>query len=674
MNGKRTFPGACILAVVVFVATYANSLHSSFQFDDIHVIRNNLFIRNIGNIPQFFRDASTFSSLPMNATYRPLVTTSLAVDYWLGGGLEPLAFHVTQLAMLAVLGVMLFFFFRKIFDDARPHEWNRYAALLAALLFTVHTANTETANYISARSEIMAAIGIVGAFLVYFHVPQSRRYHLYLLPMVLGALAKTPAVMFAPLLFVYMLLFEKQLSVAQVFASDSRQSVLATMRASLPAFIVGAVTFFAVESMNAHTVDYGGGGRLQYLMTQSFVWVHYAKLFFLPVGLTADTDWGRITQWYDTRVVVGVLFMGTLGYLLWKSSKTHALRPIAFGIAWFVIGLLPSSSVFPLAEVSNEHRVFLPFIGLSFAVVWAIGLALQNQAEVRPYAQRTIGKVSSMGAALVIFGFSVGSYQRNKVWVTEESLWADVSRKSPANGRGLMNYGLTKMKKGEYAEAKQLFEQARVYNPNYATLEINLGIVSNSMGDFPVAEQHFLRALELQPMAAESHYFYAHWLVEQGRSPEAITHLHEAIRLSTATIDSRVLLMNLYFAAGADSALNTVVRSTLAIAADEPTASAYAAGSIPITVIPNDAATLFARGLTYTASNQHLESALLYREAVKLSPENPDIQNNFGWSRAKLGFFEESVPHFEQAIRLRPDYALAKNNLAWVRSQLALKR
>ena len=84
-------------AAVLVVAAYANSLDNSFHFDDAHVIQTNLYLRSLRNVPLFFTDAHTFSSLPQNATYRPLVTLSLALDYARGLGLAPRAFHVTQI-------------------------------------------------------------------------------------------------------------------------------------------------------------------------------------------------------------------------------------------------------------------------------------------------------------------------------------------------------------------------------------------------------------------------------------------------------------------------------------------------------------------------------------------------------------------------------------------------
>jgi hypothetical protein len=47
---------------------------------------DNPTIRSLHNVPRFLTDASTFSVLPANQTYRPMVSASLALDYALGHG------------------------------------------------------------------------------------------------------------------------------------------------------------------------------------------------------------------------------------------------------------------------------------------------------------------------------------------------------------------------------------------------------------------------------------------------------------------------------------------------------------------------------------------------------------------------------------------------------------
>jgi hypothetical protein len=72
---------AILLAICI---AYANSFQNQFHFDDFHTIVDNPAIRSLRNIPRFFTDATTFSVLPANRTYRPVVSTLLAIDYALG--------------------------------------------------------------------------------------------------------------------------------------------------------------------------------------------------------------------------------------------------------------------------------------------------------------------------------------------------------------------------------------------------------------------------------------------------------------------------------------------------------------------------------------------------------------------------------------------------------------
>src|SRR5262249_15416339 len=156
----------------------------------------------------------------------------------------------------------------------------------------------------------------------------------------------------------------------------------------------------------------------------------------------------------------------------------------------------PGSTIFPLAEAVNEHRAFFPYIGLTLAVVWAIAMGLRSVSERVPAVRSALAPLAVVLAVFAIGGHAAATYERNKVWKTEETLWRDVVEKSPTNGRGVMNYGLTKMEQGKYAEANALFERALVYNPNYVALEINLGIVNEGLRQYDVAEGHFKRALD----------------------------------------------------------------------------------------------------------------------------------------------------------------------------------
>src|SRR6185436_12505172 len=141
MSARWRFRFAIAAAVVAFAGAYANSLNDAFNFDDSHVIEQNLFIRDLANVPRFFTDARTFSSLPQNATYRPLLSLSLAIDYAIAGGLAPPVYHATSLVCLLALWLLLWRFYARVLDFAGRDAWRTHVALVAATLFAVHTVN-----------------------------------------------------------------------------------------------------------------------------------------------------------------------------------------------------------------------------------------------------------------------------------------------------------------------------------------------------------------------------------------------------------------------------------------------------------------------------------------------------------------------------------------------------
>src|SRR3954469_20183826 len=163
MRSRARILVAGLFALVVFVGAYSNSFRNAFNFDDTHVVEQNLFIRDLANVPRFFTDARTFSSLPQNATYRPLVSATLAADYALARGLNPRVFHLTQLALIALLCVLIAILYRRLFARATEGGAGPWVALVAATLYAVHTGNSQVGNYISARSESLSALGVVTA-------------------------------------------------------------------------------------------------------------------------------------------------------------------------------------------------------------------------------------------------------------------------------------------------------------------------------------------------------------------------------------------------------------------------------------------------------------------------------------------------------------------------------
>src|SRR5690606_14421159 len=118
------------------------------------------------------------------------------------------------------------------------------------------------------------------------------------------------------------------------------------------------------------------------------------------------------------------------------------------------------------------------YIGLVISMVCLVANLFYHQlATPKVWRTAVVGLV-----LLAISGYAYGTYQRNIVWKTEESLWKDVTEKSPNNGRGWMNYGLTLMAKADYEGAQYAYEQALQKTPRYYILHVNLGILKDALG------------------------------------------------------------------------------------------------------------------------------------------------------------------------------------------------
>jgi Tfp pilus assembly protein PilF len=137
--------------------------------------------------------------------------------------------------------------------------------------------------------------------------------------------------------------------------------------------------------------------------------------------------------------------------------------------------------------------MFFPFVGLMLSVVWIFGLMIiKNEYLIR---KSSISRAFIIVLAVAILAeHAYGTHQRNKVWHTAESLWHEVTKKSPGNGRGLMNYGLSQMAKGNYPEAQEYFDKALVLTPYYSTLHINLAVLKGAMNLPEEADRYFKNA------------------------------------------------------------------------------------------------------------------------------------------------------------------------------------
>ncbi len=655
-----SFRAAIGVSLLLVCLAYANHWTNVFHFDDEHTIVQNPNIRSVSSLPRLLTDATAASIYPTHAVYRPVTYVTLAIDYALTGTLDPRAFHAsTFVAFLGMLGAV-FIACRRMLDATEPHLHNRWWALFAATVFGVHPVAAETVNYIIQRAELWSALGVVASVAIFAARPDLRRFGLYLIPGMLGILAKTTAGIFPFVILLYHAIVER---------GPLRQR-LTSFSAALVAS-AGVTTFVAVMTYASGTFDPGAPPAAQYRWTQPWVIARYLRDFVLPIDLSIDLGWRPLASPLETRALAGyVTVAATLTASVWLARR-RSTAPIGFGLAWFLVTLVPVS-LFPLAEVTNDHRMFLPFVGLAFA---SAGLGRWLDAR-----RLVPGRVAAAVAAAVLLAAAFGTWQRNQAWASEESVWRDAAVKNPENGRALMNYGVALMDRGAHADALAQFEAAAVISPNYDFLEVNLGIVKGALNRKGEAEAHFKHAIAIAPRTNVGYYYYGNWLATERRDAEAVWYLERAVALNQDDLRARHELMRALtahrgFARLRDVASETLRRvpndvvATSALADAERELAGLDAVRASVRASPSPERWLDLSLRLYNVGD-FTGSIASAREALALRPDYSEAFNNIAAAHNGLGQWNEGIAAAQQALAIRPDFALARNNLAWALAQL----
>jgi tetratricopeptide (TPR) repeat protein len=745
---KKTLWAIAIVGLFALIAVYWNHFDNTFHFDDSHTITDNVYIRDVKqHYKKYFTDARTITPLPANQTYRPLLTFSLAIDYWasyqLGKGLgnkiielekagktntpeykklndeaaaskyiirandppKPFVFHISNFFWYLVLGVLLYFFLARLFELAAPGRYTRFFALFGTLWYMFHTVNAETINYIISRSDSYSTLFILLAFVTYQYSAVARKFFLYLIPMVLAILVKATAVMFAPMLIAYILFIEEKIGVLDLLKAEAWKRILSmkVVVASAMSMLIAALGYYLIIKMNPPTFIPSMIPKDKYLITEAYVYLLYFKEFFLPTHLTADTDLSPFESFTDKRFFIGVIFMLALFVSIVYTSAKQNPRPIAFGLSWFFLALLPTSSFQPLSEVMNDHRMFFPNIGLIIAVVWAVYLFFKKQ-ENTTFSTSTARIALSAAAVLFISAYAYGTYQRNKVWDNDETLWFDVTEKSPENGRGLMNYALTQYNKSfEYSakgdkqgaikylrRAIDYYTKGLKYNPYYSYLHINIALAYDALGMTEgtpykynnIVDDHFKKGQQYAGGFYGGYYFYASWLWKQGRKAEAIWNAEQAVNFGPDYEATYTTLMGFYMAEYEWDKMRSMAQRMLQRFPGNQYGNYYLQASqnrkskvdelldmIKANPTPENYLNL---SLEYYNKNRFEDCISAAESALKVKPDYVEAYNNICSAYNALGNYDKAMEACNKALKITPNYALAQGNLNYAVSQKKL--
>jgi Tfp pilus assembly protein PilF len=662
--------GALVLLAFIYIHHFTNG----FFYDDAYLIQENLAIRSLKNIPQFFTDVHTAASRPeYQNQYRPFYTLSFAIDYFLGNGLSLTVMHVHTFIGFLVLCRLCFLLAQKIFQPIARDPF--YPALFSVCLFAFHPATADVINYLYARTNSFATLYGLAFMMSYLSVPFFRKYHLYLVPLLIACLFKSIAIMFVPLLWLYIIFFEYDMGFNQLWPAIKK-----TYKPMLPGILVvliASVLVFIKSRTNLATVPLSYS---THLMTQSHVLLNYFLIFFMPERINPNGWRDFIESPFDPQFLAGFLFIISSLVLIYLFSLRKSTRAISYGLAWFFLCQVPTSVLFPLLIPQVDYYMFNSEIGLAFAVAATVTLFISRMKDMQLTKPIVIA-----GSVILLCLTAYGSRLRTKVWSSDEKMWEDVVKKDPTNGRVLMNLGVYRLQENKLDEANDYFNKAIAYYPNYDLIYVNMGILKNRMNDTLTANIDFKKAVDLHGWDHyESCFFYARFLDQWNHDDLAISLLNDAVQEYPSYIDAWQLLLSIY-GKRQDARLGSASRQVLRLFPNDLTATNYL--KLYLSDSTNYKSSPQTEALQKTADarpsvNAYIALSLVYfrnsefekcieqcKKALALDPNNAIAYNNMCSAYNNLHQWDKAIEAGEQAVKLQPDFALAKNNLNFAQLQ-----
>jgi len=540
------FAALFLLAAAALIA-YGNALPNSFHFDDIVGIVRNPVLRDLRNIPSYFTDPATFG-LGRTREWRPVLQITYALNYAIAG-LNPMAFRSFNLLFHIGIAFFIFLIVRHIGtlwpralgfrEPVRPGM----LALGCALLFVVHTANSEAVDYIWARSSQLATFFYVLAFYCYLRGPfgcqnQSRSWPLAgFIAFALGVGTKADAIVLPALLLCYEWIFLNPESVNpfKLFLCEPRRlkkypslaivvSAYMTIRMLLlPKMFTNLAAVGAVREVSSYS----------YLLTQFRAWLYYIRLFLWPHPLMIDfSGFGWSHSLADFRVLASLALIAVILISAWMLRQRHPL--LALFTFWYFIALLPEASVIPLGDAVVGYRAYPAYVALAVVSVMLSlhGASILRRMFATPITQRFSGFGFGYGflLGLVLIALTVATVARNRDWRDEKTLWADVLSKDPSNVRAYRALGLEALIRADYEQARHFFDRAVQLAPNESHTYILRGYLNSRLDRNDLALSDYSMAIKLDRRSPYGFFYRGELYRKLGQPDDALADYAAALR------------------------------------------------------------------------------------------------------------------------------------------------
>jgi hypothetical protein len=402
---------------------WLTALAGPFQFDDYNVIVNNPAVHGL----------AAWWQAPLGI--RPLLKLSYALNWSLSP--TAFAFHLGNL-LLHLLNVYLLWRVLLRLLPQQPH-----VAVVAALLWALHPAQTEAITYICGRSVSLMTTFWLLALLDFTR--ERMRWRIALWTALALAVRETAWIIPFSLL---------------LLGRAQGRPAITVLRQALPAFgvVLLAAIVFLLDPHYRTLLDFSAGIRDHRTQLLSQISALHYFLVGPVLGLTPNIDPDIALQEQVDPVWLwqsGLLLLGLTMALIALCKKSSWL---AAGLLWLLLALLPTNSIFPRLDLASDRHLYPALIGPA----WAVALLLVRL----PFRQLTM-------PALILL-LATATLIRNEDYRSEYALWLRTAAQSPGKARVWNNLGYACREAGDGACARSAWQQALRIEPDNSKVRLNL--------------------------------------------------------------------------------------------------------------------------------------------------------------------------------------------------------
>jgi tetratricopeptide (TPR) repeat protein len=517
------------------IIAYSNSFDCSFHFDDNFLLDNSI-TRGSVNINDWLH---LFPS-------RPLGILTFALNYYFHG-LDVRGYHLVNLLIHLTNAFLVWWLTwitlsTPVMKDTPISRHRAIISFLTGLLFVTHPLATQSVTYIAQRFASLATLFYLLSLILFIQgkLWQGNKnipwflFSSSIACAVLGMLTKEIVftLPFAIILYDYCFL---KIAPWKLEIKDKSFIISFIM------IVIFIFLFFRIHSLGIFEPvppDQGYTYSIsmkEYLFTQFSVILTYIRLFLLPVNQNFDYDYPLSTGFFQIKTFLSFsLLLGILatGVLLFKRY-----RLISFGIFWFFLTISVESSIIPISQnVIFEHRTYLPGFGFFLALTGAFFYFFKERYF----------KIAVIILLMIVAINTVLTYQRNKIWKDEYTLWSDCLKKSPNKARVNNERGAACTEIGRYDQAIEDFNKAIHLNQNYYKAYYNRGTVYGQLGQYQRTIDDCSEAIRMKLDYIDAYNNRGNAYAELGQYQLAIENYSKAIRFRPDYVPVYVNRGNVY--------------------------------------------------------------------------------------------------------------------------------